>query len=70
MRRGLLSLAGIALSIPVLYGAARSTYTIEVAAVRLVVLAVAVSIIDRYVAPVMVALFKNLAPGNDASARQ
>ncbi len=64
MRRGVLSLAAIALAIPVLYGAARSTYTVEAAAVRVVVLAVAVSIIDRYVAPLMVALFKNLGTSN------
>lgn len=66
----MLSLAAIALSIPVLYGAVRSAYTIEAAAVRLVVLAVAVSIIDRYVAPVMITLFRNLGPDTDPAARQ
>lgn len=53
MRRGVMSLAAIALSIPVLIAAIRGTTTVEDAALRIVVLAVAVSIIDRHVAPLV-----------------
>lgn len=60
MRRGLFSLLGIALSIPVLLGAIRSTYTLEAAAVRLVVLALVVGVLDRFGAPLMSALFRVL----------
>lgn len=63
MRRGVLSLMAIALSIPVLYGAARSHYTLEAAALRVVVLAIGVSILDRYAAPLMVALLRTLREG-------
>ena len=51
MRRGLLSLAAIVLTIPVLYGAATGRQSFEVSALRIVVLAVGVSVIDKYAAP-------------------
>ena len=53
MRRGLLSLAATVLAIPVLLGVVRNSYTLEVAAVRMVVLALAVVVIDRLVAPAL-----------------
>lgn len=60
MRRGVLSLLAMALALPVLYGAARGTYPLETAALRLVVLAVSVSVIDRYLGPLMTALLRLL----------
>ncbi len=53
MRRGLLSLGATALAIPVLLGVVLQSYPIEVAAIRLLVLTVAVLVIDRVVAPAM-----------------
>lgn len=64
MRRGVLSLLAIVLAIPVLYGSIRQSYSFETAALRLVVLAVGVSIIDRYLGPLMTAFLKMLdGPG-------
>lgn len=60
MRRGVLSLAAIALSVPVLYGAAAGSQSLEAAAMRLVVLAAAVSLIDRWIAPLMGTLLRSL----------
>lgn len=53
MRRGVLSLVAIALSIPVLFGAATGSFPLEVAAVRLVVLAIGVSILDAVLGALM-----------------
>ena len=69
MRRGILSLAAITLSIPVLYGAISGSQSLETAAIRLVVLAAAVGLIDRYVAPLMVGLFRLLGASQVGSSR-
>lgn len=66
MRRGLLSLAATVLAIPVLYGAATGRLGFEAAALRMVVLAAAVSILDRYAWPVMEAVLRTLAAPEDA----
>ncbi len=63
MRRGLLSLGAIALSLPVLYAAATGSQSLEASALRIVVLAIGVGIIDRYAAPVVLALFRSLESG-------
>lgn len=63
MRRGVLSLLAIVLALPVLYGSIRQSYSFETAALRLVVLAVGVSIIDRYVGPLMTAFLRMLDGG-------
>lgn len=48
-----MSLAAIVLSIPILIAAIRGTQTVEDAALRIVILAVGVSIIDRHIAPLL-----------------
>lgn len=53
MRRGVLSLGATALAIPVLLGVVLGAYSIEVAAIRLIVLTVGVVVIDRVAAPAM-----------------
>lgn len=69
MRRGVLSLVAMALAIPVLYGAARQSYPLETAAIRLLVLATAVAILDRYLGPLMDALLRVLSHrANEPSA--
>ena len=67
MRRGVMSLAAIALSVPVLIAAIRGTTTVEDAAVRIVILAVAVSIIDRHIAPLLMHVVHGLGrqPANE-----
>ena len=49
MRRAVLSLAAVALTIPVLLGVVRGSYSLETAAVRVVVLAVAVPAVDQII---------------------
>lgn len=49
MRRAVLSLAAVALTIPVLFGVVRGSYSLETAAVRVGVLAVAVPVVDQVV---------------------
>lgn len=56
MRRGLLSLLATLLAIPVLMGVLSDSYTLEVAALRLAVLAAAVLLVDRLVAPAVAVL--------------
>ncbi len=70
MRRGLLSLAAIALSVPILINAIRGSQTLEDAAIRVVVLAIAVSVIDRHLAPLVMHVVHALgrpSPGEDIS---
>ena len=65
-----MSLAAIALSIPILIGVLRGSQTIEDAAIRVIVLAVAVSVIDRHVAPLVMHVVHGLGrprPGEDIS---
>lgn len=64
MRRGLLSLLALALSVPVLYGAATARQSLETAALRIVVLAIGVGILDRYAAPLVTALLRSLGGGS------
>ncbi len=61
MTRGLLSLFAILLALPVLYGAITGRYSLEMAALRLVVLAAGVGILDRYGRPLVAAVFQLLA---------
>ncbi len=63
MTRGLLSLLAIFLAIPVLYGAISGRYSLELASVRLVVLAVGVGVLDRYGRPLVAAVLGILAGG-------
>jgi hypothetical protein len=67
MTRGLVSLIGVALSIPVLLGVLTESYGLEDAAVRLVVLAVAVTIIDRLIAPAMSVLMVAMRHRSEAA---
>jgi len=67
MRRGVLSLLAIALAIPVLYGAIAGRQTLETAALRIVVLAVGVALIDRYAAPLLDALVRSFGDRAEAS---
>ena len=60
MRRGLLSLAALVLSLPVLWAAAMGTQSVEAAAIRLLVLAVGVSIIDKHVFPLVMVFVRTL----------
>ena len=55
-----MSLAAIALSIPILIASIRGTTTVEDAAVRIVILAVGVSIIDRHIAPLLMHVVRGL----------
>jgi energy-converting hydrogenase Eha subunit A len=70
VRRGLLSLAAIVLTLPVLYGAATGRQSFEVSALRIVVLAVGVSVIDRYAAPMLSGVLRSLASGSATGRRE
>ncbi len=64
MRRGILSLIAMLLSLPVLYGVIAGSHSLEAAAVRLLVLSVGVGVLDRYAAPLMGTLLRVLDPRN------
>jgi len=64
VRRGILSLAAMVLSLPVLYGVIAGSHSLEAASVRLLVLAVGVAVIDRYIAPLMGTLIRVLDPNH------
>ena len=53
MRRAVLSLLAVALTIPVLLGVVRGAYSLETAAVRVAVLAVAVPMVDVAIAQLL-----------------
>lgn len=53
MRRAILSLLAVALTIPVLVGVVRGSYSLETAAVRVAVLAVAVPLVDVAIAQML-----------------
>ena len=63
-----MSLAAIALSIPILIAAIRGTTTVEDAALRIVILAIGVSVIDRHVAPLVMHVVHGL--GRPASREE
>lgn len=53
MRRAILSLLAVALTIPVLIGVVRGSYSLETAAVRIAVLAIAVPAVDVAIAQLL-----------------
>lgn len=63
-----MSLAAIALSIPILIASIRGTTTVEDAALRIVILAIGVSVIDRHVAPLVMHVVHGL--GRPASSEE
>ncbi|MFN3218136.1 MAG: hypothetical protein ACE367_16695 [Acidimicrobiales bacterium] len=53
MRRAILSLLAVALTIPVLIGVVRGSYSLEIAALRIAVLAIAVPVVDVAIAQLL-----------------
>jgi hypothetical protein len=53
VRRAILSLLAVALTIPVLIGVVQSSYSLETAALRIAVLAVAVPFVDLAIAQLL-----------------
>lgn len=53
MRRAILSLLAVALTIPVLIGVVRGSYSLETAALRIAVLAIAVPAVDVAIAQLL-----------------